>query len=204
MFTISLALSLIAATQTTATATATPAPTVEALQPCDFGKRHPEAPKELDQFAFLIGNWEIRGRAWDQEASDWTSGYLPSYWEGRWILDGRAIADYWYDTPPKLDGPAPGRGVNVRMYRPETKQWTNMWQHSRLAEVRTLISEVRDDGRMHLWSSNPDTSDQRHMTFIVESDDHWYRLEERSNDGGKTWFPAIRLDAHRAPCPLTL
>ena len=171
----------------------------ERLLPCDFGKRHPDAPKELDQFAFLIGNWDIKPRAMTPNG-EWTEIDQPAYWEGRWILDGRAIMDAWYDAPP-AGGAPPGRGINVRMYRPESGQWTNMWQHSGLAEVRTLVSEVRDDGLMHMWASHPNTTSVRRMHFVVESDDFWYRVEERSPDGGKTWRPVVRLEAHRAACP---
>ena len=176
----------------------------EQLLSCDMGKRNPEAPDELDQFAFIVGNWNIKARPMMPDGK-WSDQHQSAYWEGRWILDGRAIMDAWYDAPPTADredgGDAPGRGVNVRMYRPETGQWTNMWQHSGLAEVRTLMSEVRDDGLMHLWASHPDTTSVRRMHFVVESPDFWYRLEERSRDGGKTWHPVVRLDAHRAPCP---
>lgn len=182
-----------------------PVAATERLEPCDFGERNADAPEQLDQYAFLIGNWNIETTVRQQDGS-WSDQVRRAYWEGRWILDGRAIADYWYDTPPTGEGPAPGRGVNVRMYRPEmgsSGQWTNMWQHSSLAEVRTLISEVRDDGLMHLWATHPDTSDARRMHFVAESDDFWYRVEERTFDQGANWIEVARIEARRAPCPWT-
>lgn len=169
------------------------------LASCDIGQRSPDAPKELDQYAFLIGNFDIKDIRRNRDGS-WKESPSASYWEGRWILQGHAVADYWYDTPP-VAGTVPGRGVNVRMYRPESKLWTNMWQHSRLAEVRTLISEVRDDGLMHMWASHPDTSDRRRMRFEIKSPDEWVRIEEQSRDEGKTWFEVDKLQATRAPCP---
>lgn len=177
-------------------------PVVEQLQPCDFGSRSAAAPDQLDQFAFMVGNWNIDNRTRQRDGS-WSEQTTPSYWEGRWILDGHAIADYWYDTPPATASgeDPPGRGVNVRMYRPQTEQWTNMWQHSSLAEVRTLISEVRDDGHMHMWASHPDTSDQRRMHFVVESRDRWVRIEERPLGPNGAWVQVHRIEATRAPCP---
>ncbi len=171
----------------------------DGLAGCDYGTRDPGAAQELDQFAFLIGNYNIQTKQRLPDGS-WSKTVRPAYWEGRWILGGTAIADYWYDQPP-VAGSNPGRGVNVRMFRTETKQWTNMWQHSRLAEVWTLLSEVRPDGLMHMWATDPDTSDHRRMRFEVESKDRWVRIEERSRDQGTTWFEVAFIEATRAPCP---
>lgn len=178
------------------------ATTIEPLQPCDFGQRSTDTAEELEQFAFLVGNWDIESRPRQRDGS-WSEQTTRAYWEGRWILGGHAIGDYWYDTPPATAsrGNPPGRGVNVRMYRADTKQWTNMWQHSSLAEVRTLISEVREDGHMHMWASHPDTSDQRRMHFVVESEDRWVRIEERPLGPNGAWIPVHRLEATRASCP---
>ena len=171
------------------------------LASCDLGQRSANAPKELDQYAFLVGNFDIKNIRRGRDGS-WKESPTASYWEGRWILQGHAIADYWYDSPPTT-GTVPGRGVNVRMYRPESKQWTNMWQHSRLAEVRTLMSEVRDDGFMHMWATHPDTSDRRRLRFETMSPAEWVRIEEWSRDEGKTWFEVAKLQATRVPCPWT-
>ncbi len=171
-----------------------------ALQPCEMGSRHPEAHSELEQFAFMVGNWDIKARRKLADGT-WSKRFQPAYWEGRWALGGYAIADYWYDRPPTDGAAAQSGGVNLRMYHPQEGQWLNMWQHTMVPEVRTLTSEVREDGLMHMWASHPDTSDKRRMTFVVESDDFWYRVEENSQDGGKTWQEVTRLDAHRAPCP---
>ena len=177
-------------------------PVVEGLQTCDFGKRSEAAPEELEQFAFLVGNWDIENRSLQRDGS-WSEQTTPSYWEGRWILGGHAIADYWYNTPPATapGEDLPGRGVNVRMYREDSGQWTNMWQHSVLAEVRTLVSEVRDDGYMHMWATHPDTSDQRRMHFVVESENRWVRIEERPLGPNGAWIKVHRIEATRAPCP---
>lgn len=91
--------------------------------------------------------------------------------------------------------------MNVRMYHPSRGQWTTMWQHSARPEVRTLTSEVRDDGLMHMWATHPDMSERRHPTFHVVSKRHWYRIESRSEDEGETWMDVVRLDAFKATCP---
>ena len=177
-------------------------PVIEGLQSCEFGERSEAAPEELEQFAFLVGNWDIENRRLQRDGT-WSEQTTPSYWEGRWILGGHAIADYWYNTPPATTpgDDLPGRGVNVRMYREDTGQWTNMWQHSSVAEVRTLISEVREDGHMHMWATHPDTSDQRRLHFVVESENRWVRFEERPLGPNGAWVKVHRIEATRAPCP---
>ena len=175
----------------------------EPLQPCVFGERAPQAPAELDQFNFLIGNWDIETISRNQDGT-WNESGQAAYWEGRWILGGTAISDYWYNSPPTGEGDPPGRGMNVRFFRRDLGpkgQWLNMWQHSRLSEVRTLLSEVRNDGLMHMWATSPDTSNQRRMHFVVEPDEAWRRVEERSFDGGESWVEVARIHATRASCP---
>ena len=49
---------------------------------CDFGSPHPDAPEEIQQFEFLIGNHRIEARIWQDDA--FTQGYAPAEWNGRW------------------------------------------------------------------------------------------------------------------------
>jgi len=72
-----------------------------------FGKPNPNAPKELAQFAFLIGRWQGKGfqnRDGNKETYEMT-------WIGRYILDGWVIAD------ESLVGPANNREAMFITYR---------------------------------------------------------------------------------------
>jgi len=54
-----------------------------------YGERSPQAPQELDVFAFLIGKWEGVGKT---RLPDGKVVEYPLTWIWRYILDGTAIA----------------------------------------------------------------------------------------------------------------
>lgn len=54
----------------------------------EFGKLNPNAPVELCQFAFLIGNWSFDARV---KTADGQSHPFKGTWCGRYVLDGYAI-----------------------------------------------------------------------------------------------------------------
>ena len=99
---------------------------------CDFGERHPEAPVELEQYAFLVGNHTVRAWRWDPENQNWGRGYLETQWNGWWALDGFAIADEWFDVQFPGQPTTYHRGINLRMWNAEAQRWSNMvdaYQH---------------------------------------------------------------------------
>lgn len=63
----------------------------------EYGKPNVNAPQALSQFAFLLGMW--RGEA-KLKHGDGTWGTLDVTWDGRYILDGYAIADEYQMTTP--------------------------------------------------------------------------------------------------------
>jgi hypothetical protein len=77
-----------------------------------FGRPHPEAPAELQQFAFMIGEFdcvdELRQR-------DGSRVRFRAIWNARYFLNGMGIQDeYW--TPRFYTS-------NIRIYDPDTDQW---------------------------------------------------------------------------------
>ncbi len=170
------------------------------LASCEMGAAHPDAPPETRQFEFLVGNWTVRMRRAD-EGGEWSEQAREAYWEGRYILGGFAIADYWYDAPPDGEGPAPGRGVNVRMYDPEQGLWEMTWQHTDLSGVRRLRARKEGD-RVVMWQLNEDGSrfEARRTAFHDISENSWKRTDWFSQDGGATWRKALLLEATRVPC----
>jgi len=87
-----------------------------------YGKANPNAPRELAQFAFLIGAWSGEAKL---KRPDGTWETLPASWEGRYILDGYAIADeyrMWTRSGELLV-----LGVNLRAYDARKKVWNLKW-----------------------------------------------------------------------------
>ena len=87
-----------------------------------YGKPNPNAAPELSRFAFLIGNW--RGEA-KLKRDEGTWDNLKVEWEGRYILDGYAIADEYRMTTPA--GERLVLGMNFRSYDAKNKTWNLKW-----------------------------------------------------------------------------
>ena len=170
----------------------------EGLAPpsCDYGEAHPDAPEELAQFDFLIGDFTISGHAW--VGGQWSPprpGPV-ARWNGRYILGGMAIQDEWFDPDPGLDPDSP-RGVNVRMWDAEADEWDMMWVHSTGKQVQDLRAKVID-GRLTMWQTYPDRPYFR-AEFERLGPDSWHRIQYAPDEEG-VWQPRFKLVATRIPC----
>ena len=163
---------------------------------CDYGTPHPNAPKELAQFDFLIGDYTITPYKWVD--GEWlTSAEVPpARWNGRFILGGMAIEDEWYDIDPGLN-PEVGRGVNVRMWDAEDGEWDMMWVHSRSRQVQDLRAKVIDE-TLTMWQLTPERPGFRAI-FERVGPDSWYRIAYQTNEAGEE-EPTYKLLATRIPC----
>ncbi len=88
----------------------------------EYGKLNPSAPPELSRFAFLIGKWRCDV---ELKREDGTRESLRAAWEGRYILDGYAIADEYRMTT--LSGELLVAGLNLRAYDSKKKAWNMKW-----------------------------------------------------------------------------
>lgn len=77
-----------------------------------FGLKNPDAPEELEQFAFMIGHFDCKDRIRQPDGS-WLE--FPSTWHGYYFLNGYGIIDrYWS-----------GRfaTANTRVFDPSSQTW---------------------------------------------------------------------------------
>lgn len=172
------------------------APTELAETTCDYGSPHPEAPPELEQFAFLIGDFDITSHA--MTPTGWTPPRPGPHarWNGHYSMGGLMITDEWYDPDPSVDANAP-RGINVRMFDEASDEWKMMWVATRTAQVQDLRAGMRD-GKLTMWRVYPNPTDLV-ADFTVEDEDHWYRISYTKDDAGE-WAPQFKLRATRIPC----
>lgn len=163
---------------------------------CDYGTPHPDAPTELAQFAFLIGDFEITSHI--MMANGWSPPRPGprARWNGWYSMGGMMITDEWYDPDPGLDPNAP-RGVNVRMYDPDSSEWKMMWVATTGAQVQDLRAGMRD-GKLTMWQVYPTEIDPI-ADFTIEDADHWHRVSYVQNEAGE-WVPQYMLRASRIPC----
>lgn len=162
---------------------------------CSVGAIHPDAPPETSQFSFLVGRWDVEVTEPDEQGA-WGGQPRQAYWEGHYILDGFAIADYWYDHPPATD-PGTHRGVNIRMFNQATAAWDITWQHT---EDPLLILTGRIQGEnMVLTGQSPDGSLTR-IVFSSIRHQSWDWRMELSIDQGASWSTIMRIHAERLAC----
>lgn len=163
---------------------------------CDYGSPHPNAPAELTQFSFLIGDFEITSHIMTP------AGWSPprpgprARWNGWYSMGGMMITDEWYDPDPGLQPDAP-RGVNVRMFDAEAAEWKMMWVATSTKRVQDLRAAMKD-GKLTMWQVYP-TQIELLADFTVEDDDHWHRVSYVQDDAGE-WVPQYKLRATRIAC----
>lgn len=162
---------------------------------CEPGEPAADMPAEFAQFAFLIGDFDVKVRRMTEEG--WSDPLGQARWNGRYALDGRAIVDWWYEGKAGEDSPA---GVNVRMYDPEEEVWKTAWHYTANFEVRELRQKVwEEDGRLHLWQVYPEAP-ERNVYFETYEDGRWARIDQRKDPETGKWSPAVMLEAFPAEC----
>lgn len=166
-----------------------------AEETCDFGAPHPDAPEEIHQFDFLIGNHRIEARQWTGEA--FSDGYLEAEWNGRWGIDGHAVIDEWFGPQFSPETPR-GFGVNVRYYDEEEGRWSMVWQATTGAAY-VLEARQGEDGVLRMWRTYPEQTQERFTYFEIYDEGHWARIDGQVLEDG-THQNQIRLDAYEVPC----
>ena len=163
---------------------------------CDYGAPHAEAPEELSQFAFLVGDYQVRFHAWINGTWSPPQPGRTARWNGYYGLNGMAIIDEWYSPDPATDPNGP-RGINVRMYDPDAEEWDMMWVDTTGRQVQDLRAKVID-GDLTMWQEYPDRPNFL-ATFHVEDADNWHRISYVKDEEGN-WVEQFKLVASRLEC----
>ncbi len=163
---------------------------------CDYGAPHENAPSEIEQFAFLIGDYKIMLHQWLGENWSPPQPGVTARWNGRYGLGGMAIVDEWFNPDPAQNPDAP-RGINVRMYDPDAEEWDMMWVATGGRQVQDLRANVIEE-KLTMWQVYPERPDFR-AEFNIEDIDHWNRVSYGKNEDGE-WIKQYKLAATRIPC----
>jgi hypothetical protein len=164
----------------------------------EYGAPNPNAPPELAQFAFLIGEWRCDVRV---QGIDGTWQPYEATWIGRYILDGRVIADeyrMWNEARELVV-----HGMNFRTYDADKKAWIMRWLHATGAFWLELGPEALGGVCVgadtitfkYIDVAAPGAIDRVTFSNIEESRFSW--MAERSHDQGRTWTEFIEIEAHR-------
>ncbi len=164
----------------------------------EIGARSPAAPAQLEEFEFLIGCFRIDAQRYHPERNAF-GPTAPTYWKGRWALEGWAVYDEWFDVQIPGQPAALGRGANLRLVNPETGIWTMVWAHTNGGPGQDLRAQMRD-GDMVMWQVHPARDQDWKAVFEITDSDHWVRTEYVRPIGTDAWTPTGRLNATQVDC----
>ena len=111
-----------------------------------FGRPNPDAPPELAQFAFFIGEFDCVDT---MRQPDGKRVSFPAIWNARYFLNGFGIQDqYW--TPRFFTS-------NIRIFDPESEMWkvtffrmpgyqSSRWEGKKVGDEIQIRNEGRTDG----------------------------------------------------------
>jgi hypothetical protein len=144
---------------------------------------HPDAPPEMEQFGFLVGEWDCTLIV---KQADGTVAESDGRWVGYYTLGGYAFQDDWYSS-------LGFQGTTWRSYDPTNERWINMWLRSNTDSAPGFADGFfyggLEDGEIRLTATGEDDQgsfiDRIRFTDIEDNGFTW-RMS-RSYDGGKTW-----------------
>jgi len=163
----------------------------------DHAKLNPHAPQELSRFGFLIGEWRCDAKL-KREDGTWEN--LNATWQGRYILDGYAIADEFRMTT--LAGELLVMGVNLRAYDAKNKAWNMKWLNALAGTWVDLGPEelggvqVGDKTITYNMKEPVAAHQLTRASYTNISDGHFTWRGERSNNG-KEWDEFLVIECHR-------
>jgi hypothetical protein len=162
-----------------------------------YGKPNPNAPPELSRFAFLIGQWSCEAKL---RHDDGTWETLKATWEGRYILDGYAIADEYRMTTAA--GQLMVLGMNFRSYDAKAKTWNLKWLNALSGTwtdlgAKELGGLTMNEKAITLVMKEPSSVHAfTRATYTNFSGKHFTWRGERSNDG-KSWEEFLVIECGR-------
>jgi hypothetical protein len=175
----------------------------------DYSHPHPLAPKELEQFAFLIGRWRCESRVLQADESFAT--YHASR-VGRYVLDGWVIADEFRQVTST--GELMQLGENYRMYDRVRGLWMMKWLDAltstwldlgpeslggvRVSDALITYEHARPPG---LPEGRFPSHTKFRNSFSNISHDHFTWRAEISGDGGDLWRDVQVIESFRVEEP---
>jgi hypothetical protein len=163
---------------------------------------HSSAPKELARFAFLIGQWRFDAR-FKSESGEWETFH--GTWTGRYILDGRAIADEYKMLGS--GGDVAVHGMNFRVYDVATQVWNIKWLNALDGTWTDLTPEEFGGARFEeqsvsyifrepMGATRGWTASYTRATYTSVSPTLFTWRGDKSNDRA-TWKEFMIVECHR-------
>lgn len=156
-----------------------------------LGARNPNAAKELDQFAFVIGDWDADVVFVRPDGSVLN---FKGKWHNIWVDDGLAVFQEWR-------GPFT-TGMEFRTWRPQEGRWAGQNYYPGPRGWWPTWSDWNEEtGEMTVHSTKPTPEgDQLNEEIYYDITRDGFKMRSRmSADGGTTWTQgAFSLTATRS------
>jgi hypothetical protein len=163
----------------------------------DFGTLNPHAPTALARFAFLLGRWKGEAKLTSATGDSQTFHVT---WQGRFILDGYAIADEYRMTDPY--GDLIVLGENFRTYDAATQTWNIRWLNALTGTWTNLVSpdlggvKINGSSITYAFKEPTATHPYTRATYTSVSSNHFTWKGDQSTDA-KTWTDFMLVEVDR-------
>lgn len=151
-----------------------------------------DAPKEMLQFSFLVGEFECTFKGLVNNKGDYniSTGHK---WIGYYTLGGFGFQDDWYSNGSTY------RGTTWRTYDPAKKRWVNKWLQAGTDNPAGFSKDYffgnMKNGEMMIKATGKDQNgDYIDQIFFYNMSSKGFKWRmNRSYDGGKTWIKNMRM-----------
>lgn len=160
-----------------------------------FGRPNPEAPPELRQFDFMVGEFHCVDRVLQRDGS-WNE--RRTVWTARYFMNGYAIQDiHW----------KPGvTATNLRFFEAATGKWQVSWFQAppyKTAAVFEGAQEGEGSGRAMVMRGRPTTQGEKTvqtvLTFYdIQPGSYEWKAEQLIDDRPQSFGPFWRISCKRA------
>lgn len=175
-------------------------PAMAAAQHGHSASPPPAPPREVSQFEFLVGQWEIVAQPHVSGLAAKIHGApkFPGTWKAWRGLDGFGIEDEVRLTD--ASGNPRALTHTLRVYDTAAKRWSISVLDVYRATFTSASAEWRD-GRMHVETRGTDQEGRAYISrarFYDITPDSFRMQQDRSYDAGRTWTDGfLKVDAKR-------
>jgi len=137
-----------------------------------FGRYNPNAPIELKEFEFMIGNFDRTDSLFDQKSGKWNV-FKNNEWNTKYIMNGHAILDQSWNVDNQI------AASNLRYYDTKKKKWVISWW-SNNNNGTPLVSEGIKEGDQFIFRNerklpNGKTSVQEYIFYDISENAYKWR-----------------------------
>ncbi len=156
------------------------------------------APPELRHWGQLVGQWSTTEESLKQDGSGWQPS-KGADWNFMWAFNGWGIQDN-YTSPPlsqALDDESKRqRGINLRIFNPEEKQWVMTWLTTASKKPQSFVASSTTDELVMLTETKDARGNYNRITFFDISDTKFEWKLEWSQDQ-ESWLEVYRIHGVR-------